>query len=335
MFWQCTLTRDASLYVLIACPPLQALFRVVAMVVPDFALIAEIRLYSAGYSSAQQLAQKIVTVFRLSSEQLSGQAHYDYGMRAVGAVLASAASLLRAYPTTPESVLVIKALKDVNIAKFVSADVPLFHAIVGDVFPVEGSITAPASGPALLGPAIIAAAVAIGLEPTEALTTKVLQCYEMLSVRHGVMVVGRPFAGKSSVLQVLALALSHCAVAAPVSAELPVVMYPINPLVRAREGALLLCMCVCVCVCSSLPVPFSLPCRPCRSRSCMASTMRLLACGMTACSQSSSAPVPPPRRGMPTRAQCPRWTRRRIATTAPTLVTRRRRWWSPSPRRTS
>nr|CAH7754143.1 unnamed protein product [Callosobruchus chinensis] len=87
------------------------------------------------------------------------------------------------YPDENEDILLLRAILDVNLPKFLNHDLPLFDGIINDLFP--GLILPKADYTGF----------------TEAM---VIQTYEMMIVRHGFMMVGYPFAGKTSTLKVLA-----------------------------------------------------------------------------------------------------------------------------------
>ena len=106
---------------------LKVLFRPMAMMIPDYRLIAEIILFSEGFEDSKVLSNKMVQLYKLSSEQLSQQKHYDFGMRAVKSVLVMAGSLKRADPDSSENVVLIKAMRDSNLPKFLKEDIPLFQ----------------------------------------------------------------------------------------------------------------------------------------------------------------------------------------------------------------
>ncbi|KAI1896623.1 hypothetical protein AGOR_G00096680 [Albula goreensis] len=170
------------------------------MVVPDFELICEIMLVAEGFIEARLLARKFITLYQLCKELLSKQDHYDWGLRAIKSVLVVAGSLKRGDPERPEDQVLMRALRDFNIPKIVTDDMPVFMGLIGDLFP---ALDVPRKRNLDFEKFVKQSVLDLKLQAEDNFVLKVVQLEELLAVRHSVFVVGNAGTGKSQVMKSL------------------------------------------------------------------------------------------------------------------------------------
>ncbi|KAJ8794719.1 hypothetical protein J1605_003028 [Eschrichtius robustus] len=133
------------------------------MVAPDIELICEILLVAEGFVDARSLARKFITLYTLCKELLSKQ-------------------------------VLMRALRDFNMPKIVTDDIPVFLGLVGDLFP---ALDVPRRRVPHFEQMVRQSTVELRLQPEESFILKVVQLEELLALRHSVFVVGNAGTGKS------------------------------------------------------------------------------------------------------------------------------------------
>ena len=191
---------------------LKMLFRPVAMSVPDNELIAEVLLYSEGFSSAKVLSKKLVELFILARQLLSAQQHYDWGLRALkttltigGQIIQSERAFTQSLSPAREAVILIKAIRINTLPKLTYADLQKFSPLLNDIF-VGCNVEDIKYEDLEL--AIRKTLEEMKLEYSESQVSKILQFYESTMQRMGVVLVGPSGCGKTTIWKVLKSALN-------------------------------------------------------------------------------------------------------------------------------
>lgn len=195
---------------------LKKLFRSVAMSKPDKELIAEVMLYSQGFQRAKELSKQIVPFFDMCAVQLTQQAHYDFGLRALKSVLVSSGGLKRSrtskdHPEKEQEIdlepqILVQSIRETIAPKLVRDDVETMKRIQSETYPDVEYIPAALDA---LQDAIWIEASERHLEVNELWMTKILQLYQIQAIHHGVMMVGDSGSGKSAIWKVLLRALQR------------------------------------------------------------------------------------------------------------------------------
>jgi dynein heavy chain len=126
-------------------------------------------------------------------------------MRAVRSVINAAGIIKRETPDDPEDQLLLRALRDVNVPKFLKDDLPLFENIMVDLFP---GVEKPNIDLGALFDQFKTSCKELNKQSVPQFVEKMVQLYDTIRVRHGLMLVGPTGGGKTANYKVLAHAMT-------------------------------------------------------------------------------------------------------------------------------
>ncbi|KAF7401616.1 hypothetical protein HZH68_007436 [Vespula germanica] len=204
---------------------LKSMFRPISMMVPDSSMIAEINLFGEGFQDTRVLARKVFTLYTLAQQQLSKQYHYDFGLRGIVTLTRYAGWKKRLHPNLADDEVIILAMKDMNVAKLTSNDLPLFLGITTDLFP---TVDVPTVDYEEIIDYITKEAIKLKLQPISLIITKVIELYETKNSRHSTMIVGESNTAKTVTWKILQNTMSSMKNDGKPGYN-AVHVYPINP----------------------------------------------------------------------------------------------------------
>jgi dynein heavy chain len=187
---------------------LKVLFRSVSMMVPNRETIMKVKLAAVGYSMMDMLGKKFCILYALCEQQLSKQRHYDFGLRNILSVLRTAGGVKRSEPPdADEEMLFMRTVRDMNLSKLVADDVPLFLALLKDLFPRVKDPPKKVYESIERGTKVLVERNK--LIHWDSWVLKVIQLYETSLVRHGFMLVGPTLCGKTEIMGTLTVCQSE------------------------------------------------------------------------------------------------------------------------------
>ncbi|XP_055390537.1 cytoplasmic dynein 2 heavy chain 1 [Condylostylus longicornis] len=186
---------------------IKALFRPIVMQKPEPKEIAQILLFVEGFQNSNEIGNRIVELFDMCPKILSSQLHYDWGLRELKTVLLACGKNYRELTTnSPEVELqtVAQVLRTNTMSKLNSIDAKRFDMLLRLTFP---EVQTDNNQISVFKDVIENCFAELKLYKNGKQLEKCIQLYEQLTKRMGVVVIGPPCSGKTTIITLLKHAL--------------------------------------------------------------------------------------------------------------------------------
>ncbi|XP_076235073.1 dynein axonemal heavy chain 7 [Calliopsis andreniformis] len=184
---------------------LKILFRTVSMMVPDVNKIIEIELFAAGLLDSKRLALKLNTLYIILSNQIWCESCNIFNLCSIKAVIRMTIFLKKSFPDENETMLLARSLIDINLPKLCNLDVVIFKDIVHNMFP---NINLIHPNYTIFFQALDTMCKTRSLHVHNVFKLKIIQVFELMYIHSGLIIVGDPYVGKTTILNILVDILS-------------------------------------------------------------------------------------------------------------------------------
>ena len=174
---------------------LKKLFRNVAMIRPDHKKIIEICLYSQGFQNAEDMANRLITLFDMCNSFFTTQRHYDFGLRTIKSVLRIAHRLKFADYYKDEREIIFDAIMHSVAPKLTPSDYSIL--LCSMQFTLDKK---PPNRDADMDFKKVLKTFLFedNLVPSDSWIQKAVELHNLLCAHHGVILVGPSGCGKTS-----------------------------------------------------------------------------------------------------------------------------------------
>lgn len=183
---------------------LKTLFRPISVVMADKIKICEMRFMAEAYQKSEDLAKTLITFYDVMEQQLSKQPHYDFSLRSIISVLNQSSSFKRG--VTSELHILRLSIIDVIKPKLVSIDEEIFEAILDSVFNEsrnDAFIDERDDEQLGVHSDLKKEITMQNLCGSSYMLNQCTQIINNIKFKHGIMLVGESFSGKSTALKLV------------------------------------------------------------------------------------------------------------------------------------